>query len=54
MAEARPTKGREKLTRRHNEAQHANQGRAWNFITPRKIMVAEELTIDYRTYGADK
>jgi hypothetical protein len=26
----------------------------YDFITPRKIMVAEELTIDYRTYGADK
>ena len=26
----------------------------YNFITLRKIMTDEELTVDYRTYGADK
>jgi SET domain-containing protein len=26
----------------------------YNFITVRKIMTGEELTVDYRTYGADE
>jgi len=38
----------------HSTSPNMRTRDGYDFITLRKIMVGEELTVDYRTYGAEK
>jgi hypothetical protein len=38
----------------HSTKPNMRTGNGYDFITLRKIMVGEELTVDYHTYGAEK